>query len=76
MSDPVTFTSATPRHALPLLFSGQAQKELLEKRDQVAGVSSAKKRESRADLPSPQILPGANSWEQGEVRQLELKKKP
>ncbi len=28
MSDPVTFTSATPRHALPLLFAGQAQKEL------------------------------------------------
>jgi len=27
MSDPVTFASATPRHALPLLFSGQAQKE-------------------------------------------------
>jgi hypothetical protein len=28
MSDPVTFTSATPRHALPLLFVGQAQKEM------------------------------------------------
>jgi len=28
MPDPVTFTSATPRYALPLLFAGQAQKEL------------------------------------------------
>jgi len=28
MSDPITFTSATPRHGLPYLFSGQAQKEL------------------------------------------------
>lgn len=27
MTDPVSFTSATPRHALPLLFAGQAQKE-------------------------------------------------
>ena len=27
MSDPITFTSATPRHKLPLLFAGQAQKE-------------------------------------------------
>lgn len=27
MSDPITFTSATPRLALPLLFAGQAQKE-------------------------------------------------
>ena len=27
MSDPITFDSATPRLALPLLFAGQAQKE-------------------------------------------------
>lgn len=27
MPDPITFTSATPRLALPLLFAGQAQKE-------------------------------------------------
>jgi hypothetical protein len=27
MTDPITFTSASPRFALPLLFSGQAQKE-------------------------------------------------
>lgn len=28
MSDPIAFTSASPRFGLPLLFSGQAQKEL------------------------------------------------
>ncbi|MEO6388746.1 MAG: DUF2793 domain-containing protein [Croceibacterium sp.] len=27
MSDPIAFTSASPRHGLPLLFAGQAQKE-------------------------------------------------
>lgn len=27
MPDPVSFTSASPRYALPLLFAGQAQKE-------------------------------------------------
>lgn len=27
MTDPVTFESTTPRHALPLLFPGQTQKE-------------------------------------------------
>ncbi len=27
MSDPLSFDSATPRYALPLLFAGQAQKE-------------------------------------------------
>lgn len=29
MSDPAPFLSATPRFALPLLFSGQAQKEVI-----------------------------------------------
>jgi hypothetical protein len=28
MSDPLTFTSASPRFGLPLLFAGQAQKEV------------------------------------------------
>jgi len=28
MSDPITFTSASPRYALPLLFEGQSQKAL------------------------------------------------
>lgn len=28
MSDPITFDSATPRFSLPLLYTGQAQKEL------------------------------------------------
>jgi hypothetical protein len=28
MSDPITFTSASPRHGLPFLFSGQSQKEV------------------------------------------------
>lgn len=27
MPDPISFTSASPRHALPMLFAGQAQKE-------------------------------------------------
>jgi hypothetical protein len=27
MSDPISFPSASPRHGLPLLFAGQAQKE-------------------------------------------------
>ena len=28
MTDPITFTSVTPRYHLPMLFSGQSQKEL------------------------------------------------
>ncbi|MFM6828854.1 MAG: DUF2793 domain-containing protein [Novosphingobium sp.] len=28
MSDPISYSSSTPRHGLPLLFSGQSQKEV------------------------------------------------
>lgn len=29
MTDPMSFSSASPRHALPLLFAGQSQKEVI-----------------------------------------------
>lgn len=29
MTDPLSFSSASPRHALPLLFAGQSQKEVV-----------------------------------------------
>lgn len=29
MTDPLSFSSASPRHALPLLFAGQSQKEVI-----------------------------------------------
>ena len=51
---------------------GQINPPLVSDRDKRFEVSTNDKRQSRKDIPSPQILPGANSWETGEILQLEL----
>lgn len=49
---------------------GQLKKELVEDRDARFKVSMADKRENRKDIPAPPVLPGADSWEKGEILQL------
>lgn len=51
---------------------GQLNPKLLADRDKRFDVSTAKNRENRADIPTPAILPGANAWQQGEIRQLDV----
>lgn len=55
---------------------GQLADSLLQTRDKNFDISTAEKRQNRADIPAPAIVPGADSWQQGEVRQLEVSKKP
>ncbi|GAB4024843.1 OBAP family protein [Spirosoma koreense] len=43
-------------------------------RDRRFGVSTAENRKNRADIPTPTIQPGANAWQQGEIRQLTVDK--
>jgi hypothetical protein len=35
-------------------------------------VSAARKRQNRADIPDPAVVPGANSWESGRTVQTRL----
>ncbi|MCX6214459.1 OBAP family protein [Spirosoma sp.] len=51
---------------------GQVDTSMVVDRDKRFDVSTAKNRENRADIPAPAILPGANAWQQGEVRQLQV----
>ncbi|MFD1139802.1 OBAP family protein [Larkinella insperata] len=51
---------------------GQLADSLVAQRDQRFNISTAKKRQNRADIPAPAVQPGANAWEQGEVRQLKV----
>lgn len=51
---------------------GQARSELVEKRDQALGVSSAAKKTARVDIPDTPILPGADAWQTGNVVQVKL----
>ncbi|RYF59681.1 MAG: DUF1264 domain-containing protein [Cytophagaceae bacterium] len=49
---------------------GQLAPKLVADRDKRFKVSTKEKRANRADIPTPVVQPGANAWEQGEVRQL------
>ena len=39
-------------------------------------VDTAAKRRHRADIPVPDVVPGANSWERGRVVQTTLEERP
>ena len=66
----LTLPLGTPMLMSGFTKDGQLNPKLLEDRDKRFNISTAKKRENRADIPSPPIVPGANAWEKGEVRQL------
>ncbi|MBV9307299.1 MAG: DUF1264 domain-containing protein [Acidobacteriaceae bacterium] len=51
---------------------GQINEEMVAERDKRFGVSTEKEKENRTDIQPPPVLPGANSWETGEVLQLSL----
>ncbi|AYA35862.1 DUF1264 domain-containing protein [Hymenobacter oligotrophus] len=49
---------------------GQADTAMIGRRDRRLGVSSQENRQRRADIQAPPVLPGADAWEKGEVRQF------
>lgn len=51
---------------------GQLADSLLAHRDERFQVSTREKYQNRADIPTPRIVPGANAWEHGAIRQLKL----
>lgn len=59
-----------------LTADGQEDARLLRARDERVGVSTQDKRRRRADIPTPEVVPGANSWESGRVVQTTLEERP
>lgn len=53
---------------------GMINPQLLADRDRRFNMSSADKKKNRTDIPAPAIQPGANAWQQGEIRQLKIGK--
>lgn len=49
---------------------GQLNPGMLADRDKRFGISTAEKRQNRADIPAPAPQPGADSWQTGEIIQL------
>lgn len=54
---------------------GQLKPELLQARDERFEVSAQEKKQHRADIPMPEVDPGANAWEKGELRQFIISNK-
>ena len=51
---------------------GQANEALIHDRDRRLGISTEHERQNRADIPMPQVQPGANPWESGRTVQTRL----
>ena len=57
---------------MALTGDGQVNEELLHDRDRRLGISTEQKRQNRADIPWPEVVPGANPWESGRTVQTRL----
>ncbi len=60
-----------PQLMMGFTADGQSDPAMVAARDERLGVDSHAKRERRADIVAPPVLPGANAWEQGNVIQLD-----
>lgn len=61
-----------PKLMMAFTAEGQLHEDLLERRDRNFKVSTARHKENRADIPSPPLLPGADSWLTGHTVQLRV----
>jgi hypothetical protein len=66
------FPYGIPQLMMGLTEDGQADEALIHDRDRRLGVSAPHKRQNRADIPMPDVVPGANSWESGRTVQTRL----
>jgi Protein of unknown function (DUF1264) len=67
------FPYGIPQLMMGLTDDGQINETLVRDRDRRLGISTARKRQNRADIPDPEVLPGANSWQSGRTVQTRLK---
>ena len=65
----------TPMLMMGFTKDGQLDTALVQARDRRFKVSTAKNKKNRADITAPPVQPGANAWQKGEVRQLQLSDK-
>ena len=66
------FPYGIPQLMMGMTEDGQLDEELVRDRDRRLKVSSSKRRQKRADIPTPEVAPGANFWESGRTVQTRL----
>jgi len=66
------FPYGIPQLMMAFTEDGQADEALIHERDGRLGVSTPHKRQDRADIPNPEVAPGADAWERGRTVQTRL----
>lgn len=69
------FPYGVPQLMMGLTRDGQIQEGLVRERDRRLGLCTQRERERRADIPMPEVVAGANSWESGRTVQTRLVEK-
>ena len=67
------FPYGIPQLMMGLTDDGQADERLVRQRDRRIGISTAAKRRNRADILTPDVVPGANPWESGRTVQTDIR---
>jgi len=66
------FPYGIPQLMMGFTEDGQLRDELIRQRDHRVGLSTTARRRSRADIPTPVVQDGANTWEDGHSVQTRL----
>ncbi|RKR06889.1 uncharacterized protein DUF1264 [Kushneria sinocarnis] len=66
------FPYGAPQLMMAFTGDGQVDEALVEARDRRLGVSTSKRRQHRADIPTPAVMQDANFWESGRALQTRL----
>lgn len=61
-----------PQLMMASIADGQTNPKLISDRDQGYGIDSTRRKQQRADIAAPSILPGADNWQNGTAQQLDL----
>ena len=71
-----SFPMGIPQLMMGFTQDGQVDLANIRDRDRRFDVSAEERRENRADIPMPDVVAGANSWQSGKVMQLKLEEVP
>lgn len=66
------FPYGIPQLMMAFTGDGQADEAMIQERDRRLGSSTLRKRRSRADIPVPDVVSGANPWQGGRTVQTRL----
>lgn len=66
------FPYGVPQLMMGFTDDGQADQDLIDERDHRIGISTTQRRKSRAQIPTPEVAEGANTWESGQTLQTRL----